>query len=70
MPKKMKVMATFTIKHYVEMEISDVTDIEYELDLVGVTLAENGSTSYKESDTREVGKTRINCYVSFHKSIR
>ena len=65
-----KVMATFTIKHHVEVEIDNIADIEYELELIGCTLAENGSHSYKDSDTREVGKTKIHCCASFHKSIK
>jgi len=62
--KMRTIHVTYTIKHNVTMEVEE-SDMEYWINIVGSTLAENGSCNYKDSIDREVTKTRIHYCASF-----
>jgi hypothetical protein len=62
---KKKMYVTYTIKHKVELHC-DPNDRDFEIEIVGHTLADMGSNSYKDSDTREVSQTEISFCASYN----
>jgi hypothetical protein len=65
MSVKKKVYVTYTIKHKVEI-YCDPKDRDFDIEIVGCTLAENGSCSYKDSDAREILQTEISFCATYN----